>query len=434
MKILLLNQHWFANEWREAGHTVISCGRYPYLDVHIPGNVFHIDDILLSCLKGFEPDRIVIFDDSHPLSISGLNEVEVPLFFYSVDTQHHFERHRDLRGAVDGMVTAQADYLDYLRATGEHVGWMPLWSSMEYGNSPQHKEMDACFVGTLNPTLNPRRVDFFNRLQSCAPITVTTGAFWELFPKSHIVVNQTVKQDLNFRVFEAMMSGSLLLTERINNGLFDLFKEGEHLVTYTADDHSDAAEKIAFYRAHPEECRRIGEAGRAEIVRAHLPRHRAEELGKELELLTYSPGRQRNVGMMTNHIALSKALRSKSSRLSQIRSLAAAGAALERAIKAEESITLSQASLAAVGCLEYDAIVGSTDGSKLLERAAEAWHQYPFLHLVRIWSLVQQGDPEEARRYAERSFCEQGDDMYNRAGEVTGMVIHGFGGGPATTL
>lgn len=432
MRILLLNQNWFADEWRKAGHTVISCGRYPYLDVHIPDKVFHIQDVLTDYFSGFEPDRIVIYDDSSPITFAGLDDLEVPLFFYSVDTHHHFEMHRELRAAVDGMVVAQADYLDYMTATGESVGWMPLWASVEYGSEQHSKEFDACFVGTLNPILNPRRVEFLKRLQSCAPITVTSGIFADIFPKSHIILNQTVKQDLNFRVFEAMISGSLVLTERINNRLFDLFREGEHLVTYTPDDHLDAAEKIAFYRSQPKEARRIGEAGRAEILRAHLPRHRAAQLLDEVEKVTYQRERQRHIGMMTNHVYLSKVLRAEPRRLSQVRALAAAMIALDRALQSEESITLGQASLAAVGCLEYDSILVSKAGSILLARAAEAWHQYPFLQVVRIWTLLQQGETEEARRHAERVFPEQSEEMCNRAAEITGMVINAYGGSPAT--
>lgn len=433
MRILLLNQNWFASEWREAGHTVVSCGRHPHLDICIPPDVFHIDDILRNNLNRFEPDRIVIYDDSFPVSIGGLDDLEVPLLFYSVDTHHHFEQHRDFRGAVDGMLTAQADYLEYLQAAGAQVGWMPLWASVEYGHEHRDKELDACFVGTLNPRLNPRRVDFFKRLESCAPITVTSGAFTDLFPKSHIVLNQTVKQDLNFRVFEAMMSGSLLLTERSGNRLLDLFSDGEHLVTYIPDDHLDAAEKIAFYRAHPNEARRIGEAGRAEILRAHLPHHRAAELGDILDAMTYQKGNQRHISMMTNHLTLSKSLRAGTYRSGQGRALAAAVTALEKAIESGESVTLSQASLAALGCLEYDALLQTRVGSRLLEQAAEAWCEFPFLHAVHIWTLLRQGETDRARAYADQAFCGQGDDVYNRAGEITKMVITAYAG-PAATL
>src|SRR2546427_608945 len=63
---------------------------------------------------------------------------------------------------------------------------------------------------------------------------------WEemgaLFASSKIVLNESILGDLNFRVFEAMACGALLLTERIENGLVDLFAPGEELAVYGPDD------------------------------------------------------------------------------------------------------------------------------------------------------------------------------------------------------
>lgn len=427
MNILLINQYWFASEWREAGHTVISIGRYPYLDVQIPPGISNIREILLHHCEGFEPDRIVIFDDSSPLTIFGLDELDIPQFFYSVDTHHHAERHREFIGCVDEIWTAQSDYRGFLEETGRSVGWMPLWASVKYEGSDE-KELDACFVGTLNPALNPKRVDFFDRLKRHCPITVTTGAFQEIFPKARIIVNQTVKQDLNFRVFEAMISGSLLLTERISNGLFELFSDSVHLVSYAPDDDREAAERIAYYLAHPHEARRIGEAGRAEILRAHLAEHRAQTLMSALAPLTRVQSPNRHLSMMTNHIFLAIGRREFAARVLRLEALAAAALALESAMNSGETMTITQASLAAIGCLEYDALLGSQIGFRLLQRAAEVWSDCPILHLVQIWKLSRAGQREDALRCAERSFGGRTEDVCAQACETTEMILRMYGG------
>jgi len=427
MNLLLINQYWFASEWREAGHKVLSIGRYPYLDVEIPLGVSNINEILSEYCGGFQPDRIVIFDDSSPLTIFGLDELDIPQFFYSVDTHHHYERHREFIGAVDEVWTAQSDYIEYLEGLGGKVGWMPLWASVQYDGST-HKEIDACFVGTLNPLLNPKRVEFFNRLKSRSPITVTTGSFQTIFPTARMIVNQTVKQDLNFRVFEAMMSGSLLLTERIGNGLFQLFSDSVHLVTYAPDDDIEAADKIAYYVDHKEEARQIGEAGREEIIRAHLPHHRAQTLLSAISSLTRNRTGNRHLSMMSNHIFLAIGRRELSSTVLRLEALAAGAIALERAMLSGENITLPQATLAAIGCLEYDALQGSTIGYRLLSKAAEVWRDCPILQLVHIWQLSRAGHTQDALRFAESTFGGKTEDVCAQACEVTDMILQMYGG------
>jgi hypothetical protein len=426
MNLLLINQYWFSSEWREAGHKVLSVGRYPYLDVEIPVGVTNIHEILSQYCGGFEPDRIVIFDDSSPLTIFGLDDLDIPQFFYSVDTHHHYERHREFIGAVDEMWTAQSDYIPHLEALGGKVGWMPLWASVEYEGSI-HKKIDACFVGTLNPLLNPKRVEFFNRLKRRSPITVTTGSFQTIFPTARMIVNQTVKQDLNFRVFEAMMSGSLLLTEKIGNRLFQLFSDSVHLVTYAPDDDLEAAEKIAYYIDHKEEARQIGEAGREEIMRAHLPRHRAQTLLLAISSLIRKRGVNRHLSMMTNHIFLALRLRDLAEKKMRLEALAAGALALERAMVNCEKITLHQATLAAIGCIEYDLLQGSTIGSKLLNKAAEVWKDCSILQLVHIWQLGRVGQTEDALRFAESTFGGRKEDVCDKASEVADMILNMYG-------
>lgn len=100
------------------------------------------------------------------------------------------------------------------------------------------------------PDLNPERGAFFDELRTKVPVHVTQGQYWTIFPQSEIVINQTVKRDVNFRVFEAMMCGTLPVDGRIENGC-ELFRDGEHLVTYEKNNTSDAADKIRYYLRSP---------------------------------------------------------------------------------------------------------------------------------------------------------------------------------------
>ena len=91
-----------------------------------------------------------------------------------------------------------------------------------------------------------------------------------------IVFNKSFNGDLNMRVFEALLCKSFLLTEKVKNGLEDLFTDGVHLVTYSS--LSDLEDKAAYYLAHDEEREKIALAGYREAVSKHTYFHRAKEI------------------------------------------------------------------------------------------------------------------------------------------------------------
>jgi 2-polyprenyl-3-methyl-5-hydroxy-6-metoxy-1,4-benzoquinol methylase len=84
------------------------------------------------------------------------------------------------------------------------------------------------------------------------------------------------------RVFEAAACGSLLLTNDLrDNGQEDLFRDSEHLVTYTGAE--DLVDRAAYYLAHEEARERIAAAGRAEALARHTYRQRMERLLGEVD-------------------------------------------------------------------------------------------------------------------------------------------------------
>jgi hypothetical protein len=78
------------------------------------------------------------------------------------------------------------------------------------------------------------------------------------------------------RVFEAMAAGALLVTDRIQNGLADLFVEGEHYVGYSSVH--EALEQIASYLSNISERDRIAQAGQALVLARHTFAHRWAEV------------------------------------------------------------------------------------------------------------------------------------------------------------
>lgn len=95
-----------------------------------------------------------------------------------------------------------------------------------------------------------------------------------------IIFNTSDWKEINMRVFEALATGKLLVTEKVDH-LDELFTDGIHLVTYR--DNDELLEKITYYLEHESARRRIAENGLAVVKRYHSYRHRAMFIAQKIE-------------------------------------------------------------------------------------------------------------------------------------------------------
>jgi hypothetical protein len=422
VKILLLNQDWFASELRDMGHEVVVCGIAEHMEVKLASTMHHIDHILGEILGGFAPDVIVWFDNSAPLLIIGLEHCAIPMVFYSVDTQHHYELHSYLAHAFDYVLIAQRDYMVHFAETDTPMEWFPLWAP-RYVEASKEKKYGLTFVGNLNAKLNPLRVKFFDEFQKLSPIHIQQGAYWEIFPFADIVVNQTVKGDLNFRVFEAMMCGSLLLTEKTSNGLLDLFTDGVHLVTYERGNAQSAAEIANGLLSDPTSRNRIAESGRAEILAKHTARHRAIELEKVIKnLRKRTPTLRRYYAMMINHTIVSASTEEQIRGLSVKAIIAALQAAQEALDQGAQPTDVEIAHLIRA-CIGYDRLLGTGAGAGLLRVYAEAFPENYLLNLAEVRSRLNQGKRTEASELAARISSDPSSTIFALAENTISMLL-----------
>ena len=433
MNILVFNQDWFVPEFRAAGHKVYSCGIFKHLDVPLATPLHHIGSILKMIPEPFEPDLIIVYDNSAPVTIIGIEEQPCRTLFYGVDTHHHTELHWFLSNAFDHTLVAHKDYIPTFTENGFSTpDWFPVWAS-RWVEPRQEKEHKAVFVGTLKPHLNRDRVEFFSKLEKMAPVLCTTGDWAQIFPKAEIVINQTVKGDLNFRVFEAMMCGVTLLTERSGNGLFDLFEADKHLVTYERNNVDEAASVINDLLAHPERCRAIAQAGRDEILRAHTPAHRAEQLLKFL-----NPPKRRNTdcryfSMAINFYLLSRKMDTIDTAMAA-QSLLQSMKLFEQGVKFGEKLVESMAFFAVLASLEYDRRLTSKAGRDLLNELQEAYSYIPLLNMARLRSLLNQGNIQEAEAFARRHMPEvDTKEAFETSEKIVSIVLSAGSNQPQDT-
>lgn len=422
MKILILNQDWFAEELRLSGHEVLTCGVAEHLDVIIPHALHHIDSVLALLPNSFAPDRIIWLDNSSPLILQGLEECDIPTIFYSVDTQHHHELHSYLARCFDHIYVAQADYLCHFEAHRNHLEWLPLWAPRRVEASLD-KRFEAAFVGNLNTRLNPERVSFFNRLQELIPIHIAHGAYWEIFPHAEIVVNQTVRSDLNFRVFEAMMCGALLLTEHSSNGLLEIFSDGTHLVTYTKNDIHDAAGKIRDLLDNKPRMRAIAQAGREEVLARHTALQRAQRVDQCLRSLSKRAlPANRYFATMINFNVVSSNLE-ECVRPISIKAIIAAMSAAEKALRCGAIPTDIELVHLIRSVIRYERLLGTETAYKLLHEYLEAFPDSQLLLLACIRKLLNRGEVTAARELALSRFQEQPSEVFSLAERAISTIL-----------
>ena len=155
----------------------------------------------------------------------------------------------------------------------ERVFWLPhAVEPKAYPVKEIIKRYDVCFVGNIN---GHKRVDFLDRMFKEFPNFFFGKRLFEeaaeIFSASRIVLNSSIGDDINMRVFEALATKSLLLTEWLPT-MERLFKDGEHCVMYRTLD--EAVEKARYYVEHEDEAKAIAERGYQEVMAKHTYAHR----------------------------------------------------------------------------------------------------------------------------------------------------------------
>jgi glycosyltransferase involved in cell wall biosynthesis len=205
-----------------------------------------------------------------------LDKLKIPKAAYFIDTHIHFDAHIESARRFDIVFLAQRAYIPRFHEHGvKNVHWLPLACDPEtHGKRGLAKTHDVGFAGTL---ADKRRVRLLTRLAESVEIKFDRLFLREMadhLERSRIVFNNAIKNDLNMRVFEAMCSGSLLLTDDAD-GLTDFFKDRGHLVVY---DDGNAVDLAVYYLRNEGEREAIAEAGRLEVLERHTYERRVETL------------------------------------------------------------------------------------------------------------------------------------------------------------
>ena len=244
-----------------------------------------VNEILSRLPEGWTPDLFVWADNGAAFLPIGLDKLNCPSVALIGDTH-------------TGQMDWRIDYAKmfshaYLMFTRHHIpefeqagvtniGWLPAACDPRFhGKFDVAKSYEIGFIGQTNPQWHPDRVALLERLRAAGFDLQVDGKILEemsLFhSRSKIVFNRSLNLDLNRRVFEALCSGSMLLTDRLpaESGLESLFASREHLVLYNDDEVEELAR---YYVDHDEEREAIAAAGRKLAMAEHTYAVRANQL------------------------------------------------------------------------------------------------------------------------------------------------------------
>ncbi len=267
-------------------------------DHDIPYFTSDIGKVLQRLPGEWVPDLFLWVESGIWYPLEGLKSLPCPTVCYLIDTHLHLEKHLEMAKAFDYVFLAQKEYISRFKKAGiERVFWLPLacdpethgrkanknnppsppFSKGGLGGFSSGKLYDIGFAGSL---IDPRRVDLLNKLKQKFDVYYERcflERMAEVFSQSKIVFNSSVKDDLNMRVFEAMASGSMLLTDEAKgSGLTELFHDKKHLVIYR--DEKELLEFADYYLRHGEERERVAEEGMKEVLDKHAYKHRVKEM------------------------------------------------------------------------------------------------------------------------------------------------------------
>lgn len=241
------------------------------------------------------PDQIMRVEGGYDLYIkcddglrnSGWNPALHPSAYVVIDT--HIEWDWRVKTAEDGkfdlVTVAQSEGLK-LPWKNKKVIYNPLGCDQTiHYRGPQEKKYDGCFIGNFHNGLAGPRIDALDSFFKCCDNFFYgqrgPDKFPEIYAQSKIVFNRSINGDLNMRVFEALCSGSCLLTDRVEDmdkvGLID----GIHYVGYTDSESLQKSAKMLL--ADDDKREYIAAAGRA-VSFSHTYAKRMEKLIEELDL------------------------------------------------------------------------------------------------------------------------------------------------------
>jgi hypothetical protein len=247
--------------------------------ISLSSSEFDIHDVLQQLPSTFQPDLVSLSARKMGFQPQGLDRLSCPTLMKIGDTFHWGDG--SLNGIVRYCRSLNCDFhwvyqgvqhLHWFVEAGlKNVFWLPGTPVIDpyVPSKPAEKLYGVIFRGSESH-LHAYRSQVLRYLQQAdVEVDIQQKPYLDCledYVRAQIVLNCSLNGDTNRRVFEVLMAGGFLLTDRLSpqTGIQHLFREGEHLECYGS--LPELVEKVKFYLAHPEKAEQIAIAGQQQLL------------------------------------------------------------------------------------------------------------------------------------------------------------------------
>lgn len=271
-------------------HRVITCG--PSKPGCRPQDIptaqsAHVDEIIARLPEDFSVDFFLCVESPLNFVPRGVENLPCPTAIYQTAALWNHFWGAPVARAFDYLFVNSQRLDVFARAGNQRIFALKNACAIELrADVAGHRPIDVAFLGTLNSVLYPDRTRFALRLlefgrQNGLNVVIKNGLYreqmLEVYRQSKIVFNSGfMGEGLNMRIFEAMVSGALALTDNGDfPGVSSYFQDGEHLALY---DEKSFEDRLRHY-LHDDAARlRVAAAGQAEVLAHHTYAVRTDQM------------------------------------------------------------------------------------------------------------------------------------------------------------
>lgn len=267
---------------QDQGHHVLPLNPEPGQTLHIPLELdragFHAQALLQQELLR---DRVLL---------TGLGELDCPKAFWSVDPHLNAYWQCCYARLFDLIFSTQQRWIpDLQRAGARRVVWLPWYATPTPWTSWARRDVPLAFVGRVTAqrdvrarfirTLSTRFDSRFIHAED-----LTAQAMDQLYARTCIVPNESILGEVNFRLFEAIRRGCLVIGPDLGPEQARLFEPGREMLCFR--HAADLLARTEEMLRRPDQAESIARAGWQRLCSAHGPGHRARTLVHALQNLS----------------------------------------------------------------------------------------------------------------------------------------------------
>lgn len=241
--------------------------------------------------KILKPNDIFLYIDPVKDFPFFLEKVTCRTAAYFIDVHLGLEQRLIFSNFFDYLFIAQKDYVEIFKKYRNlnnktnnkknninNIKWLPLACDPDvHFKKSLKRKIDVSFIGQINKLTSRNRYDVINKVLTNFKTNnykkfYKNDEMGKIYSSSKIIFNKSVNNDLNMRFFEGICSGGLLVTDKIKNGVNDLFLNKFHYISYNSA--KDAIHKISYYLKNDKDRKLIAERGQKLVIKSHTYKRR----------------------------------------------------------------------------------------------------------------------------------------------------------------